>query len=48
MKPKTLPINIPTEIEVIDAIPTLLKVMVEGAKPPLIIHIIYLTEKKGK
>ena len=48
MKPKALPINVPTEIEVIDAIPTLLKVMVEGSKPPLIIHIIYLTEERGK
>ena len=48
MKPKTLPLNTPMEFEVIDVVPSLFKVYLDGAKPPLSIHITYLSTIKGK
>ncbi|CAI2369885.1 unnamed protein product [Moneuplotes crassus] len=46
MKPKSLIINTPTEFEVIDTIPTLFKVSLEGLKPPITLNITYLSAVK--
>ena len=48
MKPKLLPLNTLTELEVIDAVPTLLKVILDEGKGPLSMQISYLSEPRGK
>lgn len=48
MKHKTILVNSPTEIEVIDAVPTLCKIFLDSSKPPLSVNITYLGEFKGK
>ena len=47
MRPKTLIMNTPTEYEVIDAVPTLWKIILGGNLSPLSVYITYLSEIRG-